>query len=102
MSISSDLDPVKQADLVKEAVASRVDGIIVDHGTVDAMTPVVERAIFSDVGVVTFELKLDEVEGDVEVDQDNLEAGRRILQAAVTGSGTSFKYAYINVEGPEG
>ena len=72
------------------------------HGAVEPMTPAIARAVAAGVKVATFELSIDAVEGVVSVDQDNLMAGRLILQQAIAGSGDTFKLGYIHVPGPEG
>jgi simple sugar transport system substrate-binding protein len=59
---SSDPDPGKQSVLIDQAVASKVDGIVVSMANPDGLETSVKRAVSADIPVVTINSGLDQWE----------------------------------------
>jgi simple sugar transport system substrate-binding protein len=73
-------DAALQADMVDQAIALRVDGIIIQHGLTESMKEAAQRAVDAGIKVVAFDVN---VENDMipQVEQSDRDLARRLEQA---------------------
>jgi len=91
-------DAALQADMVDQAIALGVDGIIIQHGLTESMQAAAQRAIDAGIKVVAFDVN---VKNDAipQVEQSDRDLARLALEQAVTDNGNSFKAGYVYVAG---
>lgn len=91
-------DAALQADMVDQAIALGVDGIIVQHGLTESMQEAVQRAVDEGIKVVAFDVN---VENDAvpQVEQSDRDLARLALEQAVKDNGESFTAGYVYVPG---
>lgn len=91
-------DAALQADMVDQAIALGVDGIIVQHGLTESMQAAVQRAVDEGIKVVAFDVN---VENDAvpQVEQSDRDLARLALEQAVKDNGESFTAGYVYVPG---
>lgn len=96
--LDSRQDAALQADMVDQAIALGVDGIIVQHGLTESMQEAVQRAVEADIKVVAFDVnvKSDQVP---QVEQSDRDLARLALEQAVADNGDSFTAGYVYVPG---
>lgn len=96
--LDSRQDAALQADMVDQAIALGVDGIIVQHGLTESMQEAVQRAIDAGIKVVAFDVN---VENDAvpQVEQSDRDLARLALEQAVKDNGESFTAGYVYVPG---
>lgn len=91
-------DAALQADMVDQAIAIGVDGIIVQHGLTESMQEAVQRALDAGIKVVAFDVNIDNP-AVPQVEQSDRDLARLALEQAVADNGTSFKAGYVYVPG---
>ena len=91
-------DAALQADMVDQAIALGVDGIIVQHGLTESMQEAVQRALDAGIKVVAFDVNV-ENPAVPQIEQSDRDLARLALEQAVTDNGTSFKAGYVYVAG---
>lgn len=91
-------DAALQADMVDQAIALGVDGIIVQHGLTESMQEAVQRAIDAGIKVVAFDVNV-ENEAVPQVEQSDRDLARLALEQAIEDNGDSFKAGYVYVPG---
>lgn len=91
-------DAALQADMVDQAIAIGVDGIIVQHGLTESMQEAVQRALDAGIKVVAFDVNI-ENPAVPQVEQSDRDLARLALEQAVADNGTSFKAGYVYVPG---
>ncbi|MCE7030137.1 substrate-binding domain-containing protein [Jiella sp. CBK1P-4] len=96
--LDSRQDAALQADMVDQAIALGVDGIVVQHGLTESMTAAVQRAVDAGIKVVAFDVN---VENDKvpQIEQSDRDLARLALEQAVKDNGESFEAAYVYVPG---
>ena len=91
-------DAALQADMVDQAFALGVDGIIVQHGLTESMQAAVQRAVDEGIKVVAFDVNV-ENEAVPQVEQSDRDLARLALEQAVKDNGESFTAGYVYVPG---
>ncbi len=91
-------DAALQADMVDQAIALGVDGIIVQHGLTESMQDSVQRALDAGIKVVAFDVNV-ENELVPQIEQSDRDLARLALEQAVTDNGEAFKAGYVYVPG---
>ncbi len=91
-------DAALQADMVDQAIALGVDGIIIQHGLTESMQAAAQRAIDAGIKVVAFDVN---VENDAipQVEQSDYLLGKLALEQAVADNGDTWKAGYVYVAG---
>jgi len=91
-------DAALQSDMVDQAIALGVDGIIVQHGLTESMQDAVQRALDAGIKVVAFDVNVENPEVP-QVEQSDRDLARLALEQALKDNGTSFKAGYVYVAG---
>lgn len=91
-------DAALQADMVDQAIALGVDGIIIQHGLTESMKDAVQRAVEAGIKVVAFDV---DVENDAipQIEQSDLLLGQMALEQALADHGNAFTAGYVYVPG---
>ncbi len=91
-------DAALQADMVDQAIALGVDGIIIQHGLTESMKDAAQRAVDAGIKVVAFDVN---VENDAipQVEQSDYLLGKMALDQALEDNGNSFTAGYVYVPG---
>ena len=96
--LDSRQDAALQADMVDQAIALGVDGIIVQHGLTESMQEAVQRAVEAGIKVVAFDVNVQN-ESVPQVEQSDRDLARLALEQAVKDNGESFTAGYVYVAG---
>jgi simple sugar transport system substrate-binding protein len=91
-------DAALQADMVDQAIALGVDGIIVQHGLTESMQDAVQRALDAGIKVVAFDVNV-ENPNVPQIEQSDRDLARLALEQAIKDNGESFKAGYVYVAG---
>ena len=91
-------DAALQADMVDQAIALGVDGIIIQHGLTESMKDAAQRAVDAGIRVVAFDVNV-ENSAIPQVEQSDYMLGKLALEQAIKDNGTSFKAGYVYVPG---
>jgi simple sugar transport system substrate-binding protein len=91
-------DAALQADMVDQAIALGVDGIIVQHGLTEAMQDAVQRALDAGIKVVAFDVNV-ENPAVPQVEQSDRDLARLALEQAIIDNGEAWKAGYVYVPG---
>lgn len=96
--LDSRQDAALQADMVDQAIALGVDGIIIQHGLTESMKEAAQRAVEAGIKVVAFDVN---VENDAipQIEQSDYLLGKLALEQAVADNGTDFTAGYVYVPG---
>ncbi len=91
-------DAALQADMVDQAIALGVDGIVIQHGLTESMKAAAQRALDAGIKVVAFDVN---VENDKipQVEQSDRDLARLALEQAIKDNGESFNAGYVYVPG---
>jgi len=90
-------DDAKQAADMKAALASRVAGIIVDHGRSETMCPLINQATDGGIAVVVYDVKvLDCAPKAVETAQDDADLAGLVLTQMAKDIGDGVAVGYVN------
>jgi simple sugar transport system substrate-binding protein len=91
-------DAALQADMVDQAIALGVDGIVIQHGLTESMQAAAQRAVDAGIKVVAFDVN---VENDAipQVEQSDRDLARLALEQAVEDNGNQFVAGYVYVPG---
>jgi len=91
-------DAALQADMVDQAIALGVDGIIIQHGLTESMKEAAQRAVDAGIKVVAFDVN---VENDKipQIEQSDRDLARLALEQAVKDNGEAWKAGYVYVAG---
>ncbi len=91
-------DAAIQADMVDQAIALGVDGIIIQHGLTEAMSEAAQRAVDAGIDVVAFDV---DVENDAipQIEQSDYLLGSMALEQAIADNGTEWQAGYVYVPG---
>ncbi|OUS04175.1 LacI family transcriptional regulator [Rhodobacterales bacterium 52_120_T64] len=91
-------DAALQADMVDQAIALGVDGIIIQHGLTEAMQEAAQRAIDAGIKVVAFDVNVENA-AIPQVEQSDYLLGKLALEQAVADNGEAWKAGYVYVAG---
>ena len=91
-------DAALQADMVDQAIALGVDGIIIQHGLTESMKDAAQRAVDAGIKVVAFDVNV-ENPAIPQVEQSDYMLGKLALEQALKDNGNSFKAGYVYVPG---
>ncbi|MCL6285930.1 substrate-binding domain-containing protein [Ruegeria sp. 2012CJ41-6] len=91
-------DAALQADMVDQAIALGVDGIIIQHGLTESMKDAAQRAVDAGIKVVAFDVN---VENDAipQIEQSDYLLGKLALEQALKDNGNAFTAGYVYVPG---
>jgi simple sugar transport system substrate-binding protein len=96
--LDSRQDAALQADMVDQAIALGVDGIIIQHGLTESMKPAAQRAVDAGIKVVAFDVNV-ENEAVPQVEQSDYQLAKLALDQAIEDHGTEFTAGYVYVPG---
>jgi simple sugar transport system substrate-binding protein len=87
-----------QADMVDQAIALGVNGIIIQHGLAESMKAAAQRAVDVGIKVVAFDVN---VENDKipQIEQSDRDLARLALEQAIIDNGDRWKAGYVYVAG---
>ena len=91
-------DAALQADMVDQAIALGVDGIIVQHGLTESIQAAVQRALDAGIKVVAFDVNVENPEV-IQIEQSDGDLSRLALEQAVKDNGEVWKAGYVYVPG---
>ena len=91
-------DAALQADMVDQAIALGVDGIVIQHGLTESMREAAQRAVEAGIAVVAFDVNV-ENEDVPQIEQSDYLLGRMALDQALADNGDSFTAGYVYVPG---
>lgn len=91
-------DAALQADMVDQAIALGVDGIVIQHGLTESMKEAAQRAVDAGIKVVAFDVNV-ENEAIPQIEQSDRDLARLALEQAIEDNGESWKAAYVYVPG---
>ena len=91
-------DAALQADMVDQAIALGVDGIIIQHGLTESMKEAAQRAVDAGIKVVAFDVNV-ENESIPQIEQSDYMLGKLALEQALKDNGDSFTAGYVYVAG---
>lgn len=96
--LDSRQDAALQADMVDQAIAMGVQGIIIQHGLTESMKEAAQRAVAAGIKVVAFDVN---VENDKipQIEQSDRDLARLALEQAIKDNGESFNAGYVYVAG---
>ena len=91
-------DAALQADMVDQAIALGVDGIIIQHGLTESMQEAAQRAVDAGIKVVAFDVNV-ENEAIPQIEQSDYLLGKLALEQAIEDNGNEFEAGYVYVPG---
>lgn len=91
-------DAALQADMVDQAIALGVDGIIIQHGLTESMKDAAQRAVEAGIKVVAFDVNV-ENPAIPQVEQSDYMLAKLALEQALVDNGDSFTAGYVYVPG---
>ena len=91
-------DAALQADMVDQAIALGVNGIVIQHGLTESMQAAAQRAIDAGIKVVAFDVNVKNPKIP-QVEQSDRDLARLALEQALKDNGTAFKAGYVYVPG---
>ena len=91
-------DAALQADMMDQAIALGVDGIVVQHGLTESMKEPVQRALDAGIDVVAFDVNVENPEVP-QIEQSDRDLARLALEQAVEDHGEEFRAGYVYVAG---
>lgn len=96
--LDSRQDAALQSDMVDQAIALGVDGIIIQHGLTESMQAAAQRAVDAGIPTVAFDV---DVENDAipQIEQSDYQLGKLALEQAIADHGDAFRAAYVYVPG---
>lgn len=96
--LDSRQDAALQADMVDQAIALGVDGIIIQHGLTESMKEAAQRAVDAGIKVVAFDVNV-ENKAIPQIEQSDYLLGKLALEQAIKDNGDTFKAGYVYVPG---
>ncbi len=91
-------DAALQADMVDQAIALGVDGIIIQHGLTESMQEAAQRAIDAGIKVVAFDVNV-ENPAIPQIEQSDYLLGKLALEQAIADNGDTWAAGYVYVPG---
>lgn len=96
--LDSRQDAALQADMVDQAIALGVDGIIIQHGLTESMQEAAQRAVDAGIKVVAFDVNV-ENPAIPQIEQSDYLLGKLALDQAIADNGAEFTAGYVYVPG---
>jgi len=91
-------DAALQSDMVDQAIALAVDGIVLQHGLTESMKDAAQRAVEAGIKVVAFDVNVDNPKIP-QIEQSDRDLARLALEQALKDNGNSFAAGYVYVAG---
>jgi simple sugar transport system substrate-binding protein len=91
-------DAALQADMVDQAIALGVQGIVVQHGLTESMQAAVQRALDAGIKVVAFDVNVKNPKVP-QIEQSDRDLARLALEQAIKDNGEKFNAGYVYVAG---
>jgi simple sugar transport system substrate-binding protein len=91
-------DPNVQRQLIEQAITLKVDGIVINNGKPEALKDVAQRALDAGIKVVAYDVNLDNPKIP-QIEQNDRDMARLVLEQAVKEQGDGFKGGVIYVAG---
>ncbi len=91
-------DAALQADMVDQAIALGVDGIIIQHGLTESMKEAAQRAVDAGIKVVAFDVNVENT-AIPQVEQSDRDLARLALEQAIKDQGETWTAGYVYVAG---
>jgi simple sugar transport system substrate-binding protein len=91
-------DAALQADMVDQAIALGVDGIIIQHGLTESMKEAAQRAVDAGIKVVAFDVNV-ENPAIPQVEQSDAALAQLALDQAIADNGTEWVAGFVHVAG---
>ena len=92
-------DNAKQASDLEQAIASKPDAIIVDHGQTDTLQPLITKAVDAGIPVVVYDLALTDATGVITTSQSDESMATGVLDQLITDVGDGAKVGYVSATG---
>ena len=96
--LDSRQDAALQADMVDQAIALGVQGIIIQHGLTESMKDAAQRAVDAGIKVVAFDVNVENPKIP-QIEQSDKDLAKLALEQAVKDNGESWKAGYVYVAG---
>lgn len=96
--LDSRQDAALQADMIDQAIALGVDGIIIQHGLTESMKDAAQRAVDAGIKVVAFDVNV-ENEAIPQIEQSDRDLARLALEQAIKDNGETWTAGYVYVAG---
>ncbi len=91
-------DAALQADMVDQAIALGVDGIVIQHGLTESMKEAAQRAVDAGIKVVAFDVNVENA-AIPQIEQSDYLLGKLALEQAIADNGDSWDAGYVYVPG---
>jgi simple sugar transport system substrate-binding protein len=91
-------DAALQADMVDQAIALGVDGIIIQHGLTESMKEAAQRAVDAGIKVVAFDVNVENA-AIPQIEQSDRDLARLALEQAIKDNGETWTAGYVYVAG---
>jgi simple sugar transport system substrate-binding protein len=91
-------DNAKQVAQFNDAITSKPDVIIVDHGLADSVNPKIDEAISKGIPVVVYDVNISNCKA-MYISQDDASIATKILDYLKQDNPSGGKIAYVNVSG---
>ncbi len=91
-------DAALPADMVDQAIALGVNGIIIQHGLTESMKEAAQRAVDAGIKVVAFDVNV-ENEAIPQIEQSDYLLGKLALEQAIKDNGDTWDAGYVYVPG---
>lgn len=92
-------DNAKQASDLEQAIASKPDAIIVDHGQTDTIEPHVREAVDAGIPVIVYDLALDDTDGVIITSQSDASMAQGVLDQLVADVGDGAQVGLASTDG---
>jgi len=92
-------DNAKQASDLEQAIASKPDAIIVDHGQTDTLQPLITKAVDAGIPVVVYDLALTDATGVITTSQSDESMATGVLDQLIADVGDGAKVGYVSATG---
>src|SRR3954454_6336305 len=92
-------DNAKQASDLEQAIASKPDAIIVDHGQTDTIEPLVHEAVDDGIPVAVYDLALTDPSGVIVPSQSDASMAQGVLDQLIKDVGKGAKVGYVSATG---
>jgi simple sugar transport system substrate-binding protein len=92
-------DNAKHASDLEQAIASKPDAIIVDHGQTDTLQPLITEAVDAGIPVVVYDLALTDTTGVVTTSQSDESMASGVLDQLIDDVGDGAKVGYVSATG---
>ena len=91
-------DAAQQREQLQQAIDLGVDGVILNHGTPEALKDLAQQALDAGIAVVAFDVDLG-LPKAVQVEQGDAKMARLVLDRMLADNGPSFTAGYVYVPG---